>query len=647
MSRGQLQILVCELYRNEIKALDASQAFPEVEFSTYPARCGRPPLSAAELRTSLADSSDRDRVILFGGCCLSQLDETSELLPECRFIRLENCCNLIAGSYAINHYLRDGGYLVTPGWLQNWRNHLNVMGFYEDQTIARNFFSECIRSIILLDTGIQNDVLENLTEFADFLQVPFSVVPVGLDLLHLRIEHALSVWQAENFSHTVEILQKNCADYVMALDMLDLIAQSYEEEDIIGRILTMFQTLFAASGVAFVSMSVETPGRVTIRGEFSGNDTDRLLAQATELTSDYTLPDEMKGRFLFKVQNREQTLGIIIIDGLTLPKYREQYLSLALTTGELSGIILKNARIFKELNVLAQRVSVQRDELQQAYSDLRDVKALAFQQEKMTSIGQLAAGVAHEINNPLGFITSNLGTLEKYLTRITEFMQIQSDCLAEIDDPELRNRVSESFSRLKIKHILQDTRQLISESRSGGERVHKIIRDLIHFSCPDDAAPNSVNINDCLERTISMVASGLTPLTEIRKNYGTLPSLRCYPHQLNHLFMNLLVNAAHALDKQGNITISTFPEEEAICISIADTGCGIPEENLPRIFEPFFTTREVGMGTGLGLSLAYDIVKRHKGDIFVTSEVGAGTTFTVRLPLAGVTLEKQPSGDHQ
>ncbi len=652
MSTGRLSVMVCELFKDEIKAIAASGDFPELEFSTYVNRCGRPPLTVAELRGTLGSTAEYDRVILLGGCCLAELESQPNPSMECRIIRLDSCFSLVAGSFSVNRYLREGAYLVTPGWLQNWQDQLALLGFEGKKELAGEFFAESAASVLLLDTGTGDNSHEAGAEFAAYIDRPFAAVPVGLDLLRLRIENAATLWQAETFSQSGEMLQRTCADYAMTFDLLDLIAQSYEEEEIIKRILTMFQALFAATGVAFASLTDGVPDKVTMQGEFPKGAHQELLAQAAGMNSDYILPEEMQGRFLFKVVNRGQTMGIVMVDGLTLPRYREQYLNLALSTGELSGIILKNARIFLELNVLTREMSRQRDELQKAYSDLRDVKALAFQQEKLTSVGQLAAGVAHEINNPLGFIISNLGTLEKYLSRIMEFVKVQTECLAESGIPRLQERAAESSRQLKIRHILQDTGQLITESAAGAERVHKIIRYLIQFAAVAENDLSRVDINDCLEKTILMVQNRVAPLGRISRIYGAIPLLLCSPRQLSQMFMNLLINATQALADNGVITVSsrlesgTEPENDmndvtgnsrresgTICVTIADTGCGIPPENLSRIFEPFFTTREVGMGTGLGLSLSYDIVKRHGGELTVKSILGSGSTFTVRLPV--------------
>jgi PAS domain S-box-containing protein len=272
-------------------------------------------------------------------------------------------------------------------------------------------------------------------------------------------------------------------------------------------------------------------------------------------------------------------------------------------------------------------------ELEGAYIELKTAHSQILQQEKMASIGQLAAGVAHEINNPMGFIMSNINTLRRYMDKISEFMKVQSDVIGESGDAGVLKLVEEKRRALKIDYITGDIESLIRESLDGADRVKKIVQDLKSFSRVDEAEYKSADINTGLESTINIVWNELKYRATLLKEYGDIPMTKCRPGQLNQVFMNLLVNAAHAIDKQGEIRVRTWLEGDSICIAIADTGCGIPEENQRKIFEPFFTTKEVGKGTGLGLSIAYDIIKKHDGDIKVDSTDGKGTTFTIRIPI--------------
>jgi len=275
------------------------------------------------------------------------------------------------------------------------------------------------------------------------------------------------------------------------------------------------------------------------------------------------------------------------------------------------------------------------EQLTKAYQELKNTHSQLLQQEKMASIGQLAAGVAHEINNPMGFISSNLATMEKYLERLTGFLELQSAGIEESAPAWLREEIAEARRRSKVDYILGDARSLLAESKDGAERVRTIVQNLKSFSRIDEAQATYVDLNECLESTVTIAWNELKYKTTLNRDYGVLPQLKCLPQQLNQVFLNILVNAAHAIEKQGEVTVRTRNENDHITVAIHDTGCGIPEAIRNRIFEPFFTTKAVGHGTGLGLSISYDIIKKHGGTIEVESSAADGTTFTIRLPIEG------------
>ncbi len=273
-----------------------------------------------------------------------------------------------------------------------------------------------------------------------------------------------------------------------------------------------------------------------------------------------------------------------------------------------------------------QRIIELEDERRKAHIQL-------LQSEKMASIGQLAAGVAHEINNPIGFILSNLGTLNKYVDKLTAFIRDQEEVIRSMEPNEVVAGLEEKRKRLKLDFVMEDIRDLIKESVEGADRVKKIVQNLKSFSRVDQTEYKHADLNECLEDTVNIVWNELKYKVTVEKEYGEIPLTKCYAQQLNQVFMNLLVNAAQAIEKQGTIRIKTWSENGSIFVSIADTGCGIPEEVRSKIFDPFFTTKEVGQGTGLGLSISYDIIKNHQGEIMVESEPGKGTTFTLRIPV--------------
>ncbi len=290
-------------------------------------------------------------------------------------------------------------------------------------------------------------------------------------------------------------------------------------------------------------------------------------------------------------------------------------------------------QIGEYFNNMMHVLEVRSSELKSANEELKTTQAQILQREKMASIGQLAAGVAHEINNPMGFITSNLGTLDKYIHKFTEYIDAQTEALTSFESEEVTARLKDIRKKLKLDYVLEDIGKLIEESQEGAERVKKIVQNLKTFSRVDQAEYKPADINECIESTLNIVWNELKYKTTVEKEYGELPLVKCYPQQLNQVFMNLLVNAAQAIEKQGTIRIKTWNGDGSVNISISDTGSGIPEDKLGKIFDPFFTTKPVGQGTGLGLSITYDIIKKHKGEIGVESEVGKGTVFNIIIPV--------------
>ena len=289
----------------------------------------------------------------------------------------------------------------------------------------------------------------------------------------------------------------------------------------------------------------------------------------------------------------------------------------------------KNLQITENLRDLNDKNA----ELAEAYSALKATQSQVLQQEKMASIGQLAAGVAHEINNPIGFITSNLNSLGKYLSRMSDFIHLQRRALASPGDASLREEVRQKEKSLKMSFILDDSMKIIEESLDGSERVQKIVQSLKSFSRSDDGKRAPADINECFESAVNIVWNEIKYKAALKRELGLLPQTLCYPNQLNQVFMNFLINAVQAIENQGTISVRTWHEDGSIWVSVSDTGCGIPPEVVSRVFEPFFTTKEVGKGTGLGLSISYDVIKRHDGDIWVESTPGHGTTFTIRIPV--------------
>ncbi len=334
-----------------------------------------------------------------------------------------------------------------------------------------------------------------------------------------------------------------------------------------------------------------------------------------------------------KIENR--VIGALSINRRDADEpYTEADLENGAVVVSLITVVIENTRLHLDQGKQIALLSKMNDEIRTVNKRLEDAQNQLLQSEKMASIGQLAAGVAHEINNPVGYINSNFGSLQKYLGNVFEVLDAyekNEPLLA--DHPDALQQIRGLKKKYDLAYLREDVAELMSETEEGIARVKKIVQDLKDFSHVDQAEWQWANIHKGLDSTINIVWNELKYKAEVIKVYGELPEVECLASQLNQVFMNLLINAAHAIEDRGIIFIRTGTLDDQVWVEIADSGKGIPPENLNRIFEPFFTTKPVGKGTGLGLSLSYSIVQKHHGRINVSSEVGVGTIFRVYLPV--------------
>ena len=281
------------------------------------------------------------------------------------------------------------------------------------------------------------------------------------------------------------------------------------------------------------------------------------------------------------------------------------------------------------------------DKMVVRYQDVtaeRELEHRLLQSEKMASVGQLAAGIAHEINNPVGFILSNLNRLAEYVEDLKAMCcragEITRDVTEGRMDPAGAWRAFQKAREdADLEFLIDDIGDIVEECREGAERIRKIVVDLKTFSHHGGEEWQYADLNACLESTLNIAWNELKYHCEVVRDYGEIPQVLCRPQQLNQVFLNLIVNAAQAIPDRGTVTVRTRAQGDRVIVEIEDTGVGIPEENLRKIFDPFFTTKPVGKGTGLGLHLAAGIVRNHGGEIQVASEEGKGSTFRVVLPV--------------
>jgi two-component system NtrC family sensor kinase len=280
-------------------------------------------------------------------------------------------------------------------------------------------------------------------------------------------------------------------------------------------------------------------------------------------------------------------------------------------------------RTFESQRALREKIR----ELETANIEIRDTQAKLVHAAKMASLGQLVAGVAHELNNPIGFIYSNLKVLREYTEKLVGLVNTAESRPASL---------AAEKQAVDYDYLIQDLPKLIGSCEDGARRTRDIVVGLRNFSRLDEAQFKEVDLHDGIESTLQLLTGELKGRIKVQRKFGDIPKVSCYASQINQVFMNILSNAAQAIEGQGEITISTRREgKEKVAVVIKDTGRGMDRPTMEKIFDPFFTTKGQGSGTGLGLSISYGVVQKHGGDILVQSEPGKGTEFTILLPIGG------------
>jgi len=345
--------------------------------------------------------------------------------------------------------------------------------------------------------------------------------------------------------------------------------------------------------------------------------------QVDLIISDQRMPQTTGVEFFTKVNELYPHAGKILLTG-----YSDlQAMVDAINKGSIDKFITKP---WSDDQITKIVLEVLNARLRKSIMERKLIEAQLVQSAKMASLGEMVAGIAHEINNPLSFIHSNLGNLSKFIKKVLDLVEIydQLDVSADV-----KGEINKAKEDINYEYLQSRITEMIERSLVGSDRMRKIIIDLKTFSRLDAAEFAESDIHSAIDITLSILTHEYKDRIEVKKEYGEIPLVECYVARINQVFMNLLINAGHAIKDQGEVKIKTSLENDMVKIEIADTGSGIPDNIINKIFDPFFTTKAVGSGTGLGLSISHGIIEQHKGTMSVTSKLGEGTTFTVMIPV--------------
>jgi signal transduction histidine kinase len=390
---------------------------------------------------------------------------------------------------------------------------------------------------------------------------------------------------------------------------------------------------------------------------FAAANSEEALALLSEqsyalVISDMIMPGLSGVELLREITSRFQDTAVIMVSGINRPQrvldaVRQGAYDYLVKPCELDVLemcveralerrsLLRRARFYK------QDLERHNEELKRSKAELERLQLQVVQTEKMASLGQLAAGVAHELNNPAGFIFGNMEQLQDCVQGLERLLDFYESSPLPAGASAQAEQIKKEIG---YEHTLTDLHSIIADCRDGAERIRDVVQNLRTFSRLDEAEFKKVDIHEGIESTIRLLSRYYGDgHIELQRDYAELPPVDCYAGQLNQVWMNLLVNAAQAVKDGGEVWIKTEPEAGHVIITIRDSGCGIPHEYLKKIFDPFFTTKPVGVGTGLGLSVTYGIIERHKGSISVESLEGHGTSFRVEIPVDAARDEEQAS----
>ena len=579
----RLCILCCRNFREEVAAAIAAEGWSDVVAAEFPARCGRPPLGWDELRTLLPE--DCTQVVVLGRACLTNLGDVPAGFPAVRVLPQQQCFHLVADTGLVAEAITGGGYLLTPGWLADWRGHIAEMGFPPEA--AADFFKDFASTLVLFDTGLDAATGSRLDELATAVGLPSRRMAVGLDHIRALLARIVLEWRLEGERAARQDSERRhrreLADQISAMDLLARLARTRQEAEAIAAIEDVFRMLFAPA--IWHYLRVESGQPQIDRALPAG-----LLAEIRQLHSPWAWTASGQG-FLLRIASGDKVLGLIAVDGLAFPEFRERYLNLALAISGVCALAIDNARTRKRL----------------------------AETENMASLGILVAGVAHESNTPVGVGLAASSTLQEQTeglaTRFAERRMTQSD----------------------LQTYLGAAREEAALIRSNLERIGRLT-DAFRQVAVEGRQPEATRFRfkAAIDDVVASLGARMAPdRVELTLNCDEALEIDSIPGDWASIFTNLFTNSLqHGFRGRdhGRIEVDVATREGRLMVDFSDDGLGMTADTTKRVFDPFFTT-DLQQGMGLGMHIVYNLVtQRFRGEIACDSEPGTGTHFHIEVP---------------
>ncbi len=587
------KLLVCSNFALETKQIIESCGFSHVEIETFPSCCsvvedsviasvdGNPVINNGETITILTDS-----------CPKGILTYIESRGYDCSGVsRVKVCPILFLNEALVHHYIRQGAYIITPGWLRTWRKNLEKLGF--DKVMATEFFADCIKKIVVLDTKIDSNTEQDASDFAKYVDMKWEIIPVGLDHYRLFLSDVLKSKELVKFKEQLPemIARANLlsADYAMSFDLLVSLVNEQSFDAVIEKLLDFFMLLFAPGNIIFIpSISQEQRKIRTIPRnlEYSNEEIQIFVNKLESFRGNFEWTKDNTG-FRFLIKHKKEIFGMVEIDRLAFPENKEHYLNIALTISDICGLALNNARIYSRLNSTMEILNLNLNEKEKIERHLKTINK---------ELEDFSYTVSHDLKNPLNFIKG-------YLLYIKE-------------EPALFNSL---FNKIieRIDSSLYFINHLLTLSRAG-----KIIQEI-------ETIPLSSLIRIIFDN-IKITSSNIKLVME-----KDLPYIEGDPERIGHVLTNIIQNFVQNRDPdkiEHILEVTHSVEKDILKVIFKDNGIGIKKELQKRLFEPGYTLREEG--TGFGLSIVKKIMEAHGGLIWIESEgEKMGTRVCLEFPL--------------